>query len=92
MFFTSWKSFGFLWSSTRQNFHKAAIQNTRSFCIMAQLLDKIPDVDIDANGVFKYVLIMVHDDENKQSKPIVRGYSRASWHDKRRYFEYTTLL
>ncbi|XP_011302384.1 14 kDa phosphohistidine phosphatase isoform X2 [Fopius arisanus] len=47
---------------------------------MSQPLDAIADVDIDPNGVFKYILVQVHDDNNKQSKPIVRGYARCQWH------------
>lgn len=49
---------------------------------MSQPLDQIPDVDIDNNGVFKYILVQVHDDNNKQSKPIVRGYAVCQWHGK----------
>ncbi|XP_015126832.1 14 kDa phosphohistidine phosphatase [Diachasma alloeum] len=52
----------------------------RSLSRMSQPLDQIPDVDIDPNGVFKYILVHVHDDNNKQSKPIVRGYARCQWH------------
>ncbi|EZA50839.1 hypothetical protein X777_10472 [Ooceraea biroi] len=49
---------------------------------MSQLLDKIPDVDIDGHGKFKYILITVEDETNKASKQIVRGYARAQWHGK----------
>lgn len=47
---------------------------------MSQLLDKVPDVDIDDHGRFKYILINVRDEVNEASKPIVRGYARAQWH------------
>lgn len=47
---------------------------------MSQLLDNVPDVDIDDNGRFKYILINVQDKVNKASKQIVRGYARAQWH------------
>lgn len=50
------------------------------FVTMSQLLDKVPDVDIDDNGKFKYILINVQDTVNKTSKHIVRGYARAQWH------------
>ena len=43
-------------------------------------LDKIPDVNIDGDGKFKYILVHVHDDVNKQTKYIVRGYARCQWH------------
>jgi len=47
---------------------------------MSQLLDKVPDVDIDGHGRFKYILVNVQDDVGKTSKKIVRGYARAQWH------------
>ncbi|XP_051153345.1 14 kDa phosphohistidine phosphatase-like isoform X2 [Leptopilina boulardi] len=47
---------------------------------MSEILDQIPDVDIDANGVFKYILINVTDKKSKSTKPIVRGYARAPYH------------
>nr|KAF6280343.1 phosphohistidine phosphatase 1 [Pipistrellus kuhlii] len=43
-------------------------------------LDQIPDVDIDPDGVFKYVLIRVHAAPAGQSKEIVRGYKWAEYH------------
>lgn len=49
---------------------------------MAQALDQIPDVNIDSDGIFKYILVHIHDDNNKQSKPIVRGYAKCTWHGK----------
>ncbi|XP_044595357.1 14 kDa phosphohistidine phosphatase-like [Cotesia glomerata] len=58
-------------------FNKAPI---RSLSKMATALDAIPDVNIDPNGVFKYILVYVHDDNTKQSKPIVRGYKKCKFH------------
>ncbi|XP_063972625.1 14 kDa phosphohistidine phosphatase-like [Diachasmimorpha longicaudata] len=55
-------------------------ENFRSLSRMPETLNQIPDVDIDPNGVFKYILVHIHDDNNKQSKPIVRGYARCQWH------------
>ncbi|XP_053551997.1 14 kDa phosphohistidine phosphatase [Bombina bombina] len=41
----------------------------------------IPEVDIDPDGVFKYVLIRVHVKEGSDEyKDIVRGYSWAEYH------------
>lgn len=45
----------------------------------------IPDVDIDSDGVFKYVLIRVHAAPPSgtpagESKEIVRGYKWAEYH------------
>ncbi|XP_037654358.1 14 kDa phosphohistidine phosphatase [Choloepus didactylus] len=46
---------------------------------------QIPDVDIDSDGVFKYVLIRVHSAPPSgspagKSKEIVRGYKWAEYH------------
>ncbi|KAL2782261.1 14 kDa phosphohistidine phosphatase isoform 3 [Daubentonia madagascariensis] len=48
-------------------------------------LAQIPDVDIDSDGVFKYVLIRVHSAPPSgtpaaESKEIVRGYKWAEYH------------
>lgn len=52
---------------------------------MAADLGQIPDVDIDSDGVFKYVLIRVHlaepsGDPARECKEIVRGYKWAEYH------------
>lgn len=47
---------------------------------MSKLLDKVPDVDIDNSGKFKYMLLNIHDKTNDAFKPVVRGYKRAEWH------------
>lgn len=54
--------------------------NSRRFAAMSESLNKVPVVDIDGHGKFKYILINVHDETSKDSKSIVRGYARASWH------------
>ncbi|KAH9415722.1 14 kDa phosphohistidine phosphatase-like [Dermatophagoides pteronyssinus] len=41
-------------------------------------IDDLPDVDIDSNGRFKYILIKVIDDD--KSKFLVRGYKWAAYH------------
>ena len=46
----------------------------------AERLAKIPEADIDPNGVFKYVLIRVHSKEDESYVDIVRGYSWAEYH------------
>ncbi|XP_036162898.1 14 kDa phosphohistidine phosphatase [Myotis myotis] len=43
-------------------------------------LAQIPDVDIDPDGVFKYVLIRVNVAPAGESKEIVRGYKWAEYH------------
>ncbi|KAK2193892.1 hypothetical protein NP493_6g03034 [Ridgeia piscesae] len=44
-------------------------------------LDEVEDVDIDANGRFKYVLIkLYHPDSEENYKYIVRGYKWAGYH------------
>lgn len=41
----------------------------------------IPDVKIDENGKFKYILLKVHDPEkDREFKHIVRGTSKAAYH------------
>ena len=42
-------------------------------------LRRIADVDIDSNGVFKYILIKVKAKDGT-SKTIVRGYGWAQYH------------
>ena len=42
-------------------------------------LEKVPDVDIDPAGIFKYILIRLDNGEG-QSKYIVRGYSSEEYH------------
>ncbi|KAK3779363.1 hypothetical protein RRG08_052585 [Elysia crispata] len=45
-------------------------------------LRDIPEVEIDKNGKFKYILIKVHDpDIDREFKHIVRGTSKASFHE-----------
>ncbi|XP_054094283.2 14 kDa phosphohistidine phosphatase isoform X1 [Callithrix jacchus] len=51
-------------------------------------LAHIPDVDIDSDGVFKYVLIRIHSAPRSgapaaESKEIVRGYKWAEYHASR---------
>ncbi|XP_027055227.1 14 kDa phosphohistidine phosphatase-like [Pocillopora damicornis] len=44
-------------------------------------LSSVPDVEIDANGLFKYVLIKVIDPSNEDTyKCIVRGFDWANYH------------
>nr|XP_040224611.2 sex-regulated protein janus-A-like [Anopheles coluzzii] len=57
---------------------------SRTFAKMVDAkLDAVPVVDID-EGIFKYVLIKVYDQEQTDgttpSKLIVRGFNRAQWH------------
>ncbi|XP_071628412.1 14 kDa phosphohistidine phosphatase isoform X1 [Temnothorax longispinosus] len=72
--------FGLAASSGRQITPKGTVVSTRRFARMSELLDKVPDVDIDGHGRFKYILINVQDNVGKASKKIVRGYARAQWH------------
>ncbi|XP_076674208.1 sex-regulated protein janus-A isoform X1 [Andrena cerasifolii] len=59
---------------------KAVFSNNSRIARMSQPLNKVPDVDIDSHGRFKYILINVQDKSNNASKFIVRGYARAEWH------------
>lgn len=53
-------------------------------------LDKVPDVEIDPSGVFKYILIRVYAkqtaDGNEPSKMIVRGNARGPYHGEKSMF------
>ncbi|XP_049876536.1 14 kDa phosphohistidine phosphatase-like [Pectinophora gossypiella] len=49
----------------------------------SKALDSVPKVDIDPDGVFKYILIKVYDKEKDNVEPsttIVRGYKRHNYH------------
>ncbi|XP_028829646.1 14 kDa phosphohistidine phosphatase [Denticeps clupeoides] len=43
-------------------------------------LASIPEVAIDPDGVFKYVLIRVHNTEDDSSVDVVRGFAWAEYH------------
>lgn len=43
-------------------------------------LDDIPDVDLDDEGVFKYILISVKHNQTGEEKTIVRGYEECEYH------------
>ncbi|CAH0592135.1 unnamed protein product [Chrysodeixis includens] len=49
---------------------------------MSGALDAVPKVDIDATGVFKYILLNVYDKTKVNVEPtvIVRGYKRCAYH------------
>ena len=52
---------------------------------MSETLNKVEDIDIDASGVFKYILIEVREKgKNDLVKSIVRGYSRCGYHGKQK--------
>ncbi|XP_039591690.1 14 kDa phosphohistidine phosphatase [Polypterus senegalus] len=48
---------------------------------MAELLGQVADVDIDPDGVFKYILLRVTVKGGAQSKDIVRGTKTAEFHN-----------
>jgi len=50
----------------------------------SNVLDRVADVDIDADGTFKYILIKVQTKDGA-SKEIVRGYSWAQYHGTKLY-------
>lgn len=53
----------------------------RPFATFAKM-DDIPEVDIDSEGKFKYILIKVEEKDSSKAKHIVRGYSWAPFHGK----------
>ncbi|XP_076755448.1 sex-regulated protein janus-A [Xylocopa sonorina] len=76
----SLKNFGIGALNTRRIIFKAVHSSNKRFVAMSESLNKVPDVDIDGHGRFKYILINVQDETNNVSKSIVRGYARAQWH------------
>uniref|UniRef100_A0A0A9ZD48 Sex-regulated protein janus-A n=2 Tax=Lygus hesperus TaxID=30085 RepID=A0A0A9ZD48_LYGHE len=69
-------------------FRSIGFRKPRSFLSMmstpSPLLDQVPDVEIDPEGRFKYVLIRVYApttrDGNEPSKMVVRGNARGAYH------------
>lgn len=52
-------------------------------------LKAVPDVDIDKNGKFKYILIKVHDpSKEREFKHIVRGTAKAAFHGRYYFFNF----
>lgn len=49
---------------------------------MADALAKIPDVEIDPEGTFKYILVRVKVKDGDVHKDIVRGTKSAEYHSK----------
>ncbi|XP_007245488.2 14 kDa phosphohistidine phosphatase [Astyanax mexicanus] len=48
---------------------------------MADSLDKVPDVEIDSEGKFKYILVRVKVKGGTDHKDIVRGTKSAEYHN-----------
>ena len=40
----------------------------------------VPNVDIDDEGTFKYILVQITNESNRESRLIVRGYKWADYH------------
>lgn len=61
----------------------------------SEALNKIADVDIDPQGVFKYILIKVYAPEvagKEPSKMIVRGYKICPYHGKSNSFKIISFV
>ncbi|KAL0851584.1 hypothetical protein ABMA28_007366 [Loxostege sticticalis] len=57
------------------------LQTIRKMCSCP--LDAVPKVDIDPEGVFKYILLKVYGKEKNNEEPsvtVVRGYKRCNYH------------
>lgn len=54
----------------------------RSLQLIKRMSSKIPEVDIDPSGVFKYILIKldVQEDSDKITADVVRGYAECGYH------------
>ncbi|KAG9460162.1 hypothetical protein GDO78_013801 [Eleutherodactylus coqui] len=46
-------------------------------------MESVPEVLIDSNGVFKYILVRLSAESPEQSRDIVRGTASAEYHSKR---------
>lgn len=55
---------------------------TKATVAMADALAKIPDVEIDPEGTFKYILVRVKVKDGDVHKDIVRGTKSAEYHSK----------
>lgn len=55
---------------------------TKASVAMADALAKIPDVEIDPEGTFKYILVRVKVKDGDVNKDIVRGTKSAEYHSK----------
>ncbi|KAM8744744.1 14 kDa phosphohistidine phosphatase [Acanthopagrus schlegelii] len=53
----------------------------RAAATMADALAKIPDVEIDPEGTFKYILVRVKVKDGDANKDIVRGTKSAEYHN-----------
>lgn len=58
----------------------------KSTVAMADALAKIPDVEIDPEGTFKYILVRVKVKDGDVHKDIVRGTKSAEYHSKFLHF------
>uniref|UniRef100_H2MQA7 14 kDa phosphohistidine phosphatase n=1 Tax=Oryzias latipes TaxID=8090 RepID=H2MQA7_ORYLA len=47
---------------------------------MAECLAKVPDVEIDPDGTFKYILVRVRVKDGEMHKDVVRGTKNAEYH------------
>lgn len=55
---------------------------SKATVIMADALAKLPDVEIDPEGTFKYILLRVNVKDGEANKDIVRGTKSAEYHSK----------
>ncbi|XP_005795709.3 14 kDa phosphohistidine phosphatase-like [Xiphophorus maculatus] len=53
----------------------------RAVGTMAEALAKIPDVEIDPEGTFKYILLRVKVKDSDAQKDVVRGTKSAEYHN-----------
>ncbi|KAG8226663.1 hypothetical protein J437_LFUL005749 [Ladona fulva] len=66
-------------------FKAQSLRLVRKMATQCPKLASVPDVEIDNEGKFKYVLINVHSpgkDGKEESKKIVRGFKWAPYHCK----------
>lgn len=52
----------------------------RTIARMASTVAKVPEVDIDPSGVFKYILIKLTGSSENDTKMLVRGFAECNYH------------
>jgi hypothetical protein len=55
------------------------------------ILDKIPSVKLDPNGIFKYIQILIKNKNSGESKHVVRGFGKFKYHADN-YDDFTSII
>jgi len=55
------------------------------------ILDIIPNVKLDQNGIFKYIQILIKNNYTGESKHVVRGFAKFKYHADN-YDDFTSIF